>query len=201
MMQGLETNFGQTPSQTVGPYFAYGLTAVQYGYGFGQVFDSVLALDGARGERIRLEGRVFDGDGKPVFDAMIEIMQPDGDGAYPASVADAAAMGFRGFGRCGTGTDTHMRYGFDTVKPGADTEGSAPHIDLVVTMRGLLLHTFTRVYFDDEARANAGDPVLSEVPPARRKTLIARRGERGGRVVYTFDIHMQGQDETVFFDV
>ncbi|QHJ00631.1 protocatechuate 3,4-dioxygenase subunit alpha [Xylophilus rhododendri] len=201
MMQGQKTNFGQTPSQTVGPYFAYGLTAVQYGYDFGQVFDSRVALDAARGERIRLEGRVFDGDGKPVFDAMVEISQPDGDGAYPDSPAQAAAMGFRGFGRCGTGTDPQNRYWFDTVKPGVNADGGAPHIDLVVTMRGLLVHAFTRVYFDDEAHANDGDAVLSSAPPARRHTLIARRGESGGQVVYTFDIHMQGEAETVFFDV
>ena len=83
MMSALETNFGQTPSQTVGPYFAYGLTATQYGYDFDQPFDAVLALDGARGERIRLEGRVIDGDGNPINDALVEISQPDGTGDYP----------------------------------------------------------------------------------------------------------------------
>jgi protocatechuate 3,4-dioxygenase alpha subunit len=201
MMQGQETNFGQTPSQTVGPYFAYGLTAAQYGYDFGQAFDSVLALDEAVGERIRLEGRVFDGDGKAIFDALIEISQPDGNGAYPASEADAATMGFRAFGRCGTGTDPHHRYFFSTVKPGADGDGGAPHINLIVTMRGLLVHTFTRVYFDDETQANAADPVLAGLPADRRSTLLARRTERGGETVYVFDIHMQGEQETVFFDV
>jgi len=201
MMQGLANNFGQTPSQTVGPYFAYGLTAAQYGYDFGQPFDSVLALDDARGERIRLEGRVFDGDGKTIFDAMIEISQPDGDGVYPASEADVAARGFRAFGRCGTGTDPGHRFYFATVKPGAETGEGAPHINLIVTMRGLLLHTFTRVYFEDEAAANAADPVLAGVPAARRDTLIARRTERGGETVYQFDIHMQGERETVFFDL
>ena len=201
MMSALETNFGQTPSQTVGPYFAYGLTATQYGYDFDQPFDAVLALDGASGERIRLEGRVIDGDGNTVFDALVEISQPDGDGAYPATPAEVQRLGFRGFGRCGTGTDARHRYHFDTVKPGPDAEGGAPHIDLVITMRGLLVHAFTRVYFEDEATANAADPVLAGVPAARRETLLARRSARDGVVVYGFDIHMQGPQETVFFDL
>ncbi len=201
MMSALETNFGQTPSQTVGPYFAYGLTATQYGYDFDQPFDAVLALDGASGERIRLEGRVIDGDGNTVFDALVEISQPDGQGRYPASVDEARAIGFRSFGRCGTGTDAQHRFVFHTVKPGAESPGEAPHVNVIVTMRGLLLHVFTRVYFDDEADANARDPVLASVPAARRPTLIARRVEEGGAVRYRFDIRMQGADETVFFDV
>jgi len=201
MMHGQETNFGQTPSQTVGPYFAYGLTAVQYAYDFSQVFDSVLALDDARGERIRLEGRVFDGDGKTIFDALIEISQPDGEGSYPDTVADAQRLGFRAFGRCGTGTDAQHRFHFKTVKPGAEAAGAAPHINLIVTMRGLLVNAFTRVYFDDETAANAADPVLAGLPAARRDTLVARRTQRGGEVVYLFDIHMQGEKETVFFDL
>ena len=201
MMSSLETNFGQTPSQTVGPYFAYGLTATQYGYDFNQPFDAVLALDGAAGERIRLEGRVIDGDGNAINDAMVEISQVDGEGRYPSSVENAAALGFRGFGRMGTGTVAQNRFVFDTVKPGAETPGEAPHINVIVTMRGLLLHAFTRVYFSDEAAANAEDAVLQSVPAARRKTLVAERIEQGGAVSYRFDIRMQGADETVFFDV
>ncbi|CAN5479881.1 protocatechuate 3,4-dioxygenase subunit alpha [soil metagenome] len=201
MMSSLENNFGQTPSQTVGPYFAYGLTATQYGYNFNQPFDAVVALDGASGERIRLEGRVIDGDGKPVNDAMVEISHVDGEGRYPASVDDAAAIGFRGFGRVGTGTDAQNRYVFQTVKPAAEAPGEAPHINVIVLMRGLLLHTFTRVYFSDEAAANAEDAVMQSVPEARRQTLVAERIELGGAVTYRFDIHMQGAQETVFFDV
>jgi protocatechuate 3,4-dioxygenase, alpha subunit len=201
MMSALETNFGQTPSQTVGPYFAYGLTATQYGYDFDQPFDATLALDGATGERIRLEGRVFDGDGTPIFDAMVEISQPDGEGRYPQTVEEAQQRGFRAFGRCGTGTDAQKRFVFHTVKPGAETPGEAPHINVIVTMRGLLVHAFTRIYFSDEATANAGDAVLLSVPEARRNTLIAERTEQGGAVVYRFDIRMQGPDETAFFDV
>lgn len=201
MMSALETNFGQTPSQTVGPYFAYGLTATQYGYDFDQPFDAILALDGARGERIRLEGRVIDGDGNPINDALIEISQPDGTGEYPQSVDDARDRGFRAFGRVGTGTDAQNRFVFHTVKPGADTAGEAPHINVIVLMRGMLLHAFTRVYFADESEANAKDPVLNSVPAERRNTLVAQRSEAGGAVTYRLDIHMQGPIETVFFDV
>ncbi|MGR4869124.1 protocatechuate 3,4-dioxygenase subunit alpha [Variovorax sp. LARHSF232] len=201
LMSALQSNYGQTPSQTVGPYFAYGLTATQYGYDFDQPFDAQVALDGARGERIRLVGRVFDGDGKAIFDAMVEICQPDGEGHYPTSVEDAKARGFRGFGRMGTGTDAANRFIFHTVKPGANTPGEAPFINAIVTMRGLLLHTFTRIYFSDEATANAKDAVLQSVPAERRSTLVAQRSEEGGQVTYTFDIHMQGERETVFFDV
>lgn len=201
MMSALETNFGQTPSQTVGPYFAYGLTAAQYGYDFDQPFDSVLALDNARGERIRIEGRVIDGDGEPIFDALVEISQPDSEGRYPQSVAQAQQAGFRAFGRCGTGTDAQRRFVFHTVKPGAEAPGEAPHVNVIVTMRGLLLHVFTRIYFSDEAAANANDAVLQSVPAQRRQTLVAERSDQGGVVVYRFDIRMQGADETVFFDV
>jgi protocatechuate 3,4-dioxygenase, alpha subunit len=200
LMTALQTNYGQTPSQTVGPYFAYGLTASQYQYEFNQPFDAVVALPEAQGEHIRLEGVVDDGDGKPIPDAMIEISQPDALGQYPASVAAAQAAGFRGFGRVGTGTDPHKRFVFHTVKPGVAVPGEAPHIDMIVLMRGMLLHAFTRVYFSDEADANAKDPVLASVDAARRNTLVAQRSEVGGAVVYRFDIHMQGAQETVFFD-
>jgi protocatechuate 3,4-dioxygenase alpha subunit len=197
LMTAQEADFGQTPSQTVGPYFAYGLTATQYGYDFNQPFDAVLALDGAAGQRIRLEGRVIDGDGNPINDALVEISQPDGEGRYPQTPEEARALGFRAFGRVGTGTDAQNRFVFHTVKPG----GEAPHINVVVLMRGLLLHAFTRVYFSDEAEANAKDAVLQSVPADRRHTLIAERVEQGGAVSYRFDIRMQGADETAFFDV
>lgn len=201
MMSALQKNFGQTPSQTVGPYFAYGLTGSQYLYDFNQPFDDVLALEHAKGEHIVLEGVVHDGDGKPIPDAMIEISQPDAAGNYPQSVADAQATGFRAFGRMGTGTDAQNRFVFSTVKPGASSAGEAPHINLIVLMRGMLLHAFTRVYFSDEAAANAKDAVLQSVPAERRGTLVAQRGTAGGRVVYRLDIRMQGPQETVFFDV
>jgi protocatechuate 3,4-dioxygenase alpha subunit len=205
LMSAQRNSFGQTPSQTVGPYFAYGLTAEQYRYDFDQAFDAVLAYPHAQGEHIRLEGVVYDGDGNPVTDAMIEIHQADASGHYvQASAAPRAAAvqsGFRGFGRTGTGTDPQARFQFDTVKPGVEAAGQAPHIHVIVLMRGMLLHAFTRVYFSDEAQANATDAVLQSVPAERRDTLVAQRSEAGGRVVYRFDIHMQGPQETVFFDV
>ncbi|MGJ7500532.1 protocatechuate 3,4-dioxygenase subunit alpha [Variovorax sp. RHLX14] len=201
LMTAQEADFGQTPSQTVGPYFAYGLTATQYGYDFDQPFDAVLALDKAAGQRIRLEGRVIDGDGNPINDALVEISQPDGEGRYPQTPEEARAIGFRAFGRVGTGTAEGNRFVFHTVKPGAESPGEAPHINLIVLMRGLLLHAFTRAYFSDEAEANAKDAVLQSVPADRRHTLIAERVEQGGAVTYRFDIRMQGTDETAFFDV
>ena len=191
----------QTPSQTVGPYFAYGLTSEQYGYDFRSLFGPILAEPQATGEHIRLSGRVFDGDGVPVPDAMLEIRQADAEGRFIASRAEAQASGFRGFGRCGTGTHPSLHYWFDTVKPGAAAPGEAPCIDVIVTMRGMLLHAFTRVYFDDEREANACDPALGAVPAERRATLIAKRGAQPGGVGYRFDIHMQGPKETVFFDL
>lgn len=201
MMKGQESNFGQTPSQTVGPYFAYGLAAAQYGYDYDQPFDAVLALEHATGERIRVEGRVIDGDGNAIDDALVEISQPDAEGHYPESVEEAQARGFRGFGRVGTGTDAQNRFVFHTVKPGPEGPGEAPHINVIVLMRGLLVHAFTRIYFGDEADANAQDPVLQSVPQERRHTLVAQRSQQDNQVVYRFDIRMQGADETVFFDV
>jgi protocatechuate 3,4-dioxygenase alpha subunit len=201
MMSGQVEDFGPTPSQTVGPFFAYGLTAQQYGYDFGQVFGNRLATDSAQGEHIVIEGRVLDGEGNPVLDALVEIHQADAQGRYARTPDDVKASGFKGFGRMGTGTEDGSRFRFHTVKPGAEGPGQAPHIHVVVSMRGLLLHTFTRIYFSDEAKANETDAALQSVPQARRATLVAQRREGGGVPVYTFDIHMQGAKETVFFDV
>ena len=132
---------------------------------------------------------------------VVEISQPDGEGRYPKTVEEAKAMGFRAFGRAGTGTDPESRFVFHTVKPGAERTGEAPHVNVIVLMRGLLLHAFTRIYFSDEVEANAADAVLQSVPAARRATLIAQRVETGGAVRYRLDIRMQGDGETVFFDV
>jgi protocatechuate 3,4-dioxygenase alpha subunit len=181
-------SLGQTPSQTVGPYFAYGLTPEQYGYPYRSAYGPVLVDARTPGERIVLTGRVFDGDGKPVDDAMIEICHADAKGGHL-------------FGRCGTGTELDKSFRFETIKPGSSGPGSAPHIEVIVMMRGMLSHAFTRVYFDDEQDANARDEVLADVPAERRSTLIARREELPGGVVYHFDIRMQGPDETVFFDL
>ena len=196
-----QNNFGQTPSQTVGPYFAYGLTAEQYRYRFSQVFDHQIALPQAAGEHIRVEGQVLDGNGAPVGDAMVEVLQANAAGQYVGSLEQAQAQGFRGFGRCGTGTDAQTRFYFDTVKPGSEGTGHAPHLNVIVTMRGMLLHVFTRIYFSDETQANAQDAVLCAVPEPRQRTLVAQRQGGPHAAVYRFDIHMQGLQETVFFDV
>jgi protocatechuate 3,4-dioxygenase alpha subunit len=192
---------GQTPSQTVGPYFAYGLTPEQYNYPFASAFSAVLADGHAKGQAIEIVGKVFDGAGNTVGDALIEILQVDADGMPVTSVEQARRHGFTGFGRCGTGTEAGNQFRFRTVKPGVRQPGEAPYIAVIVMMRGLLLHTFTRIYFGDEEAANAGDAVLASVPAERRATLIAQHETSGGLPVYRFDIHMQGDQETVFFDL
>ncbi|MSP01947.1 MAG: protocatechuate 3,4-dioxygenase subunit alpha [Acetobacteraceae bacterium] len=194
------TKLRQTPSQTVGPYFAYGLSPEQYGYqhGLTSIAGHDMAAGDVEGQQIRIEGRVFDGAGNVISDALIEVWQADALGRY-AHPADprGSNSNFKGFGRCGTGTDPQNRFWFDTIKPGAPEAGQAPHLSVIVTMRGMLLHAFTRIYFSDEASANAADKVLNAVPAERRNTLIATK--RDGNV-YRFDIHMQGDNETVFFD-
>lgn len=192
---------GQTPSQTVGPYFAYGLTGDQYGYPFPSIASGRIAADDEPGQHVRIVGRVLDGASVAVEDALIEIWQSDASGRY-AHPADGRASNhaFRGFGRFGTGTDPQKRFVFDTVKPGSVDGLQAPHLNVVVMMRGLLNHVFTRIYFPEEGDANARDPVLAAVPADRRPTLIAERVELASGPVYRFDIHMQGAHETVFFD-
>jgi protocatechuate 3,4-dioxygenase alpha subunit len=193
---------GQTPSQTVGPFFAYAMTPEQYGYTYPGITGPVLVDDDTEGDRIRLVGRVFDGNGAVIEDAVVEIWQADAMGRY-AHPADerGANVSFKGFGRMGTGTDREARFIFETVKPGAPGDGQAPHVNIIVFSRGLLSHVYTRAYFSDETAANAEDAVLNSVPEDRRDTLIATREEAPAGVTYRFDIHMQGDGETVFFDV
>jgi len=195
-------SFKQTPSQTVGPFFAFGLTALQYGYAYDAIASGDLADKQTPGEPIRIEGRVIDGAGELIPDAMIEIWQADSKGRY-AHPADGrpSNQSFRGFGRFGSGTDPLGGFAFNTVKPGSVDGTQAPHISIIVFMRGMLTHAYTRLYFSDEADANARDPVLQSVPAERRDTLIASRSDNNGAVVYRFDIRMQGDNETVFFDV
>ena len=196
---------GQTPSQTVGPFFAYGLVPEQYNYSFASIADGDMAEDSTEGQRIRIVGHVYDGAGELVPDALIEIWQANAHGRYnhPADDRQDNLLdpNFKGFGRVGTGTTPDNRFVFDTIKPGSVDGAQAPHLNVVVLMRGLLLHAYTRIYFSDEGEVNAADRLLSSVPEDRRETLIARRDlELPGRV-YRFDIHMQGERETVFFDV
>ena len=176
---------GSTPSQTVGPFFAFGLP-----YEGGE---QLVAPDDPDG--FWITGAVYDGAGEPVGDALIELWQANRHGRYnhPEDTREALPLeeGFVGFGRCGT--DENGEFRFYTVKPGA-TAPHAPHINVIVLARGLLLHLFTRIYFPDEEEANAGDPLLSSIEdPAVRETLIAD-GLR-------FDIHLQGERQTAFLDL
>jgi protocatechuate 3,4-dioxygenase alpha subunit len=189
----------QTPSQTVGPFFAFGLSPEQYGYPFASIATGHMADEAADGERIRITGRVLDGEGAPIGDAMIELWQADAQGRYASPAEPRRNAGFSGFGRQGTGTDPENRFIFETIKPGPVDSDQAPHVSIIVFMRGLLTHAYTRLYFSDEIEANARDPVLNCVPQERRSTLIAQRQEDGA--LYRFDIRMQGEGETVFFDV
>ena len=194
----------QTPSQTIGPFFAYGLTSGQYGYPFVQIAGGNLLADAADvdGERIEIVGRVFDGDDNAVDDAMIEIWQADAQGRY-AHRADERHTNsrFTGFGRFGTGTDARQRFIFQTIKPGSTDGKQAPHISVCVFARGLLSHLYTRIYFSDEATMNAADGILLAVPEERRETLLARREEANNGTIYRFDIRLQGERETVFLDI
>ena len=194
---------GITPSQTVGPFFKYGLTPVGQ-YDWNDAFTNNLVTPDVSGDRIRIEGRVFDGDGVPVPDCMLEIWQADSQGRF-ADPKDKRALPnakFRGFGRCGT--DANGAFAFDTIMPGqvADPDGKpqAPHILLAVFARGMLRHFYTRIYFGGEA-ANEDDPVLALVPADRRATLIAAREPGNGSAVYRLDLRLQGDNETVFFDI
>ena len=173
---------GSTPSQTVGPFFAFALP-----------FDGGERL--VESDGIWITGAVYDGAGEPVVDALIEIWQANRHGRYrhPEDTREELPLedGFDGFGRCQT--DENGEFRFYTVKPGA-TAPHAPHINVIVLARGLLRHLFTRIYFPDEETANAADPLLSSIEdPMRRRTLIAHD--------LRFDIHLQGERQTAFLDV
>lgn len=187
----------ETPSQTVGPFYAIGLTRTPM---------NVMATESTQGERIRIEGQVFDGDGAAIPDVMVEIWQANAYGRYnhpedkQEKPLDAT---FTGWGR--SGTDDKCFYSFETIKPGpvpgVDNSVQAPHINVCIFARGMLVHAFTRMYFADEP-ANDADPVLNSVKnKKRRQTLLAVRDERDGKPVYRFDIRLQGENETVFFDM
>lgn len=179
----------QTASQTVGPYLRIGLI---YGH------QNDLIQDETAGEQIKISGMVLDGNGDPILDAMVEIWQADASGIFNHPndpMREEADPNFRGFGRAET---RKGGFEFNTIKPGS-RDGSAPFINVHVFARGMLIHAMTRIYFEDEA-ANAADPVLNAVDAERRATLIATRENTDGTPVYRFDIHLQGEKETVFFE-
>ena len=199
----------ESPSQTAGPYVHIGLAPGAAGF---EIFETELGTDiagpNAAGERITVEGTVFDGTGAPLKDVLIEVWQANAAGIY-AHPADRRSGevedGFRGWGRIISDFSTGL-FSFETVKPGvvAGRNGRpmAPHLNLWIVARGINIGLNTRMYFGDETEANAKDPVLNLIEQEiRRPTLLAAREERDGGVVYRFDIRLQGENETVFLDV
>ncbi|MDX8438964.1 protocatechuate 3,4-dioxygenase subunit alpha [Mesorhizobium australafricanum] len=209
MVQAL-TYLAETPSQTAGPYVHIGLIPSQAGFDiFEKNFSNILVTPATQGERIRVEGRIFDGTGMPLKEALVEIWQANAAGRYghPADRQRDKPVDetFRGWGRTGSDFESGL-YSFDTIKPGAVAGRGqrlmAPHINVWIVARGINIGLHTRMYFADERQANAVDPVLGLIEQnSRRETLIARREERDGAVVYVFDIHLQGERETVFLDI
>jgi protocatechuate 3,4-dioxygenase alpha subunit len=179
-------------SQTIGPYLRIGLEWMQI---------EDVAPPGIAGQRVRIDGRILDGDGKPVNDSAVELWQANSHGKY-ASPEDGQdkplEAAFRGYGR--SLTDDAGVFRFRTIKPGrvAGPEGKlqAPHLVITIFMRGLLKQLLTRMYFPDEP-TNADDPVLNLVPPERRATLIAKKTAEG---TLEWNVILQGKNETVFFD-
>lgn len=191
----MSEKLGQTPSQTVGPYFAIRIAT-------GEEW-RLSVPDG--GERIVITGRVLDGEGEAVPDALVETWQANPEGRYnhPDDQRDLTLhTDFSGFGRAKTESG---EYRIETVKPGPvpDPEGEpqAPHISVIVQARGMLNPVFTRLYFSDEPEANEHDLVMQRVPAGRRDTLVARHVVGSDPTEYRFDIKLQGENETVFFDV
>lgn len=191
-----------TPSQTIGPFFHRALLHEEWHEGWND-----LASRGATGERVAIEGRVLDGDGAPVGDAMLEVWQANAAGRYdhPDDRRENRALdsNFHGFGR--VATDADGRFRLRTVKPGPvpgiGDVPQAPHLNVSVFARGLLKRLVTRIYFPGEP-LNETDPLLSALPAERRATLIARVADGGvAERVLRFDVVLQGDDETVFLDV
>lgn len=190
----------ETPSQTAGPYVHIGLAPGDAGFDiYRQELGRDIAGPNAGGAQVTISGRVLDGTGAPVKDVLIEVWQANAAGIYPGQ--GDVESGFRGWGRVIPDFDTG-EWSFDTVKPGpvAGRNGTlmAPHINLWLVARGINLGLNTRLYFADEVAANTTDPVLNLIEQeSRRHTLIAGKTAEG----YRFDIHLQGNKETVFFDV
>jgi protocatechuate 3,4-dioxygenase, alpha subunit len=208
--QQLQPLMRETASQTAGPYVHIGLAPLQTGLSvFEHNFGNVLTNAQTQGQRIRIEGRVFDGIGTVLKDVLIESWQANAQGKYahPADqqLGKTVDANFRGWGRSCTDFDTGV-YTIDTIKPGlvAGRHGRfmAPHINLWIVARGINMGLNTRLYFSDELDANAKDAVLNLIEwEARRATLVAQRRDVDGAVVYRFDIRLQGDGETVFFDI
>jgi protocatechuate 3,4-dioxygenase, alpha subunit len=195
----------ETPSQTAGPYVHIGCTPGFTGLSMAWPDAGAQMKTGpVKGQEITITGRIFDGMGAPLRDAMVEIWQADASGLFAAAheARGQADPNFTGWGRCATDMETgHFR--FDTVKPAAvpwpDGRLQAPHITVWIVARGINIGLHTRLYFDDEPEANAADPILSRIEHRDRIPTLLARGDGAG--AYTFDIHLQGPQETIFFDI
>jgi len=203
------TTLKESPSQTAGPYIHIGATPnwVEITGVWDEDLGLVLVGPETKGERILVKGRIFDGSGHPIKDALVEIWQADADGLYnsPEEKRGKADPHFVGWGRQPT-DGTTGEYRFETIKPGRvpykDGRPMAPHITFWIVARGINIGLHTRLYFGDEEAANAECPVLARIEhKVRLATLIAARSEENGMPTYTFDIHLQGDKETVFFDI
>lgn len=204
MAQSLD-RLKESPSQTAGPFVHIGLTPNFCGIGgvYPTDLGTVMVNDKTLGDAITLSGRVFDGTENPIRDCLIEIWQADAEGLYPSpsETRGTADPNFSGWGRCPADAETG-EYRFETVKPGRvpfpDGRLQAPHVSMWIVARGINLGLNTRVYFSDESAANTEDPILGRIEHRSRvPTLIASREGN----VFTFDIHLQGPAETVFFDI
>ena len=187
----------ETPSQTAGPFVHIGTLPAMAGLRSQRVPQNMLVDAGASGQRIRIEGQVFDGAGGLVKDAIVEIWQADSNGQFGGNT-------FFGWGRAATDFDTGL-YVFETLKPGSthfhDGRPQAPHVSFAIFARGINIHLQTRMYFPDEAQANSSDPALRLVgAPGLIATLVARKERDTPLPTYRFDIRLQGENETVFFD-
>jgi protocatechuate 3,4-dioxygenase alpha subunit len=204
MIQSLN-RLKETPSQTAGPYVHIGCVPNFSGIAgvYPEDLGSTMVNDKTKGERITIRGNVIDGSGTPLRDALLEIWQADADGLYnsPSEMRGAADPNFAGWGRSPTNMQTG-EYIFHTIKPGKvpfrDGRPMAPHVTFWIVARGINLGLQTRMYFGDEKEANEADPILSRIEHRIRvPTLIAeRKGD-----TYTFDIRLQGEGETIFFDI
>ena len=208
MVQKLD-HLKETPSQTAGPYIHIGATPNVSGIEgvYPEDLGKIMVGPEAKGERITVVGQVFDGLGQPLKDALIEIWQADAAGLYnsPQEKRGKADPHFAGFGRQATDGATG-EYRFETIKPGAvpfvDGRLMAPHITFWIIARGINLGLHTRMYFSDEAAANSKCPVLARLEHQDRvNSLIAERSVAGAKATYRFDIRLQGENETVFFDI
>ncbi|WP_413795744.1 MULTISPECIES: protocatechuate 3,4-dioxygenase subunit alpha [unclassified Pseudomonas] len=192
----------ETPSQTAGPYVHIGLALEAAGNPpREQEIWNEMAKPGAPGEHIVLMGHVYDGNGHLIRDGFLEFWQANPQGVY--DTAYDLEKPFNCFGRTATADDG--AWIIKTVKPGTVKNAAgvpmAPHINVSLFARGINIHLQTRLYFDDESEANAVDPVLGLIEQSpRRESLIAKRSTLDGKLVYRFDIHVQGESETVFFD-